>query len=91
MFDAADLSAFVDPSMPGYVEALINGQPVGGLFRSNYAEAFGVISGSSPAFRCLDGIPVGFGATVVIGPVTYTVAEIQPAEPGFQLLKLETP
>ena len=90
MFDAADLAAFVDPSMPGYVQALIDGQPVGGLFRSNYAESFGMVGGHQPVFRCLEQFSVGFGSTVMIGLVAYTVAEIEPAEPGFQLLKLES-
>ena len=34
MFDAADLAVFVDPDMPGYVSAMIDGQPVAGLSNS---------------------------------------------------------
>jgi len=91
MFDAADLAAFVDPSMPGYVLASINGQPVGGLFRARYAESFGLIGGTAPTLRCIDSLVVSSGDSVVISGQNYIVAEKETAEPGFLLLKLETP
>ena len=48
-FDAADLAAFLDPSMPGYARAEVGGKFVDGLFRQAPAEAFGLVTGVSPS------------------------------------------
>jgi len=90
MFDAADLAVFVDADMPGYVSATVNGQRVNGLFRARYAETFGFVGGTQPGLRVHDSLAVLEGDSVLIGAAVYTVATIEPAEPGFNLLKLET-
>lgn len=92
MFDAADLSVFVDPDMPGYVSATISATPVGGLFGAAYGEAFGMVGGGSPALRVLSTVAVSDGDEVIIAGETYLVASIeQPLGPGsLKLLRLET-
>ena len=89
MFDAADLDAFVDPSMPGYVLATIDGQLVGGLFRERYAESFSIVCGTQTSFKVRATGSVAEGAVVVIGGRAFTVAAVEVAEPGFTTLKLE--
>jgi hypothetical protein len=87
-FDAADLAAFVDPSMPGYVLATINGQPVAGLFRAKYAETFGFVGGTQPTLRILGTESVAVGNPVVINAQNYTVASMSPEGQGLQALQL---
>lgn len=91
MFDAADLAVFVDPDMPGYVLALINGQPIGALFSAAYGEAFGLVGGTKPTLRVLGSVTVMEGDPVVIGSDSYLVASIERplGNPGMVLLRLE--
>ena len=91
MFDAADLAAFVDPDMPGYVSATINGLPVGGLFSAAYGEAFGFVAGNKPALRVLDSVPATENDAVVCSFGNYTVATIEKSSgpQGFKVLMLE--
>lgn len=92
MFDAADLAAFVDPDMPGYISATINGQPVGGLFSAAYSESFGIVGGTSPSLRVLGSVAVSDGDPVVTSFGSFTVASIEsPLGPsGVKLLRLES-
>ncbi len=62
---------------------------VSGLFDKAYAEAFGMIAGNDPVFRCLSSVGMARGDTLVISGTTYTVTEIQPDGTGIDLCKLE--
>ena len=89
MFDAADLAVFVDPDMPCYVSAMIDGQPVAGLFRERYEEAFGIVGGTGPVLRVLDSVSVSLGSSVVVPSGSFTVSNIKPEMLGMQVLILE--
>lgn len=90
-FDAADLSAFLDPTMPGYALAMINEVAVGGLFRRPYAESFGMVGGDNPAFRALSDslLAVRAGDRIEINAAHYTVASVRPDGAGMTLLDLK--
>lgn len=62
---------------------------VSGIFDKAYAEAFGMIAGNDPVFRCLSSVGMARGDTLVISGTTYTVTEIQPDGTGIDLCKLE--
>jgi hypothetical protein len=62
---------------------------VTGLFDKAYAEAFGLIAGNDPVFRCLSSVGMARGDTLLISGTTYTVTEIQPDGTGIDLCKLE--
>jgi len=62
---------------------------VSGLFDKAYAEAFGLIAGNDPVFRCLSSAGMARGDTLVISGTTYTVTEVQPDGTGIDLCKLE--
>ena len=62
---------------------------VTGLFDKAYAEAFGMIAGNDPVFRCLTSVGMARGDTLSISGTTYTVMEIQPDGTGIDLCKLE--
>lgn len=88
-FDAADLSAFVDPDMPGYVSATIDGQPVAGLFHERYEEAFGLVGGTGPVLRVVDAVAADRGSSVVIGARSFTVAVVRVEMFRMKSLQLE--
>lgn len=90
MFDAADLSAFFDPDMPGFVSATLSGQTVGGLFRERYAEAFGLVGGGDPVLRVPAATAPSEGDAVQIGARAFTVRTVKLAEPGVLALELES-
>lgn len=92
MLDADDIAAFNDPDMPGYALALIGAAPVHGRFRAAYAEAFGIVGGTSPSFSAAsaDLESVNEGDTITIGGTSYTVSGIEPGGTGQTRLKLET-
>lgn len=72
------------------VSAMRNGSAtVVGLFDKAYAEAFGLIAGNDPVFRCLSSIGMARGDVLVISGTTYTVTEIQPDGTGIDLCRLE--
>lgn len=89
--DAADIAMFFDEDMPGYALASIGGAEIPGLFRSPYAESFGLAAGSAPVFRCAsaDVASVAQDAAATINGTAYTVAEIKPDGTGMTLLILE--
>jgi hypothetical protein len=64
---------------------------VTGLFDKAYAEAFGMISGSDPVFRCLSSVGMARGNTLLIGGVTYTVVNIEADGTGIDVCRLEAP
>jgi len=90
-FDAADLAAFLDPTMPGYSLASIAGVPVGGLFRRPYSESFGMVGGDNPQFRALssDLAAIAPGDSLTIEDTTYTVASVRPDGRGMLVLDLK--
>lgn len=90
-FDAADLAAFLDPTMPGYRQATIGEVTIDGLFRKPYAESFGMIASDNPSYRCLTAhvswvLP---GDDIVIDGTTYTVASVRPDGAGMTVLDLK--
>lgn len=90
-----DISAFINHDTPGYAVATIGVNAVDGVFGSEYAEAFGVIGGSSPVFVCASADVAGIveGQSLTIAGVAFTLA----ADPvhdsilktGLATLKLE--
>jgi hypothetical protein len=86
--DAADLAQFVDPDMPGYVQATLGGQPYPVLFSDKPAEGFGV-SGSAPVATVPGASAPALGAELVIHGVSYAVADLNPGDDGMTRLILE--
>jgi hypothetical protein len=60
-----------------------------GFFDNAYAEAFGIISGNDPVFRCLSSVGMARGDTLLIDGVTYTVTHIE-SDAGIDLCRLES-
>ncbi len=87
-FDADDFAAFVDPDMPGYVEATIGGESVPGLFRNSPREGLGFVNANEPALSAAPAAlaSVSKGATVVINSITYSV--VRKVEDGMRLTTL---
>ena len=86
--------AFVEDADPFFADFGVavtrNGSgSVIGLFDKAYAEAFGMIAGNDPIFRCPTSIGMARGDTLLIGSTTYTVTEIQPDGTGIDLCRLE--
>ena len=65
-----------------------SGQVVG-LFDKSYGEAFGIIAGNDPVFRCLSSVGMARGNTLLIGGTTYTVVSIEADGTGIDLCRLE--
>ena len=73
------------------VTATRNGtSSVVGVFDKTYAEAFGMIGGNDPVFRCLTSVGMARGNTLLIDGVTYTVTHIEPDGTGIDLCRLES-
>lgn len=86
--------AFVEDIDPFFADFAVsvtrNGSAtVIGLFDKAYAEAFGLIAGNDPVFRCMTSVGMVRNDVLVIGGTTYTVIEIQPDGAGIDLCKLE--
>ena len=64
-------------------------EPVTGLFDKAYGEAFGLISGNDPVFRCLTSVGMARGNTLLIGGVTYTVTNVEGDGAGWDVCRLE--
>lgn len=90
-FDAADLAAFLDPSMPGYRPARLGEVTLGGLYRKPYAESFGMIGGNSPSFLALetDLAEVAPGDAIEIDGTPHAITSVQPNGAGLILLSLK--
>jgi len=89
------MMAFIEDHAPFLadfaVSAVKNGATaVAGLFDKAYGEAFGLIAGNDPVFRCLSSVGMARGNTLVIGGVTYTVASIEPDGTGIDVCRLES-
>ena len=91
MWDTADRAAFIHPDLPAYMLAVKgSGGTLGGHFRQPYAEAFGLVSGSSPTFQCdVASTPVR-GETLTLDGTLYVVASVKPDGKGFAMLELDT-
>lgn len=71
------------------VGALKNGTvAVTGIFDKAYGEAFGLISGNDPVFRCTSG-QLARGDTLLVSSTTYTVVGIEPDGTGWDVCRLE--
>lgn len=72
------------------VEAVINAAPVTGMFDMPYQDAFGIVSGSSPKLTidtaCAPEMSVG--DPVLVDVNAYLIAEIEPDNGGFTILRL---
>lgn len=90
--DAADLAAFVDEDMPGYVLATLSGGDVPGLFGSHPVEAFGIAHASHFSFRAVSTSvsAVAVGDAITINGASFSVAERMPNGNGMTLLLLKT-
>lgn len=90
-FDAADLAAFLDPTMPGYAVATIDEVAIGGLFRKPYSESFGLVGGDNPQFRALSSAlaSVAPGDCLTLEDASYTVASVRPDGRGMIVLDLK--
>ncbi len=87
------MMAFVEDHAPFLtdfaVSAVKNGATaVSGLFDKAYGEAFGLIAGNDPVFRCTSG-QLARGDTLVVAAVTYTVVGIEPDGTGWDVCRLE--
>lgn len=69
--------------------ATIGAATVVGLFDKSYGEAFGIIAGNYPVFRCLTSVGMARGNTLLIGGTTYTVVSIEADGTGIDLCRLE--
>ena len=86
--------AFVEDADPFFADFGVavtrNGSgSVIGLFDKAYAEAYGMIAGNDPVFRCLSSIGMARGDTLLIAGVTYTVVNIEADGTGIDLCRLE--
>ena len=90
MWDAADLSALIDPDLPGYaLGTKADLSQIGGLFRAPYAESFGLVSGNDPVFTCLLATAPANGAGITITSIAYTVTGHKPDQRGMVVIDLE--
>ena len=92
-FDADDLAAFLDPDMPGYVVAEIDGRSVGGLLRRSSGLRDGLLLQEPPTFTSLvdhlaDVLP---GDVLTVGGRPYRVTELRPGSEGLAILDLSHP
>ncbi len=76
------LSELIDPDMPGYVIARVNGTDVPGIFTRAFVET-NRISGNRPLLTIVDTAVIAINDAVVISAKNYTVAELQPDGDGF--------
>lgn len=68
------------------------GHTASGIYSNGYAEAFGMVTGSSPSISLPAGdvATVSIGASLTINAIAYLVAEKRPDGSGSVLLILET-
>ena len=66
-----------------------SGVPVAGIFDVAYADAFDMIAGSGPVFRCATSAGVVRGDTLVINGTSYTVTVAEADGTGLTLCRLE--
>lgn len=89
--NAAD---FLNADTPGYVLATVGGATVGALF-DNDSQSVGVgfagMEASKPSILCATGdvATAAHGTAVVIGAISYSVAEIYPDGQGMTRLALK--
>lgn len=72
------------------VEATINAQPVTGIFNRPYADAFGMVSGSKPQLTVTTALApdMTIGDPVIVGDDSYSIAELEPDNGGFTIIRL---
>jgi hypothetical protein len=80
-----------DPFLADFaVSATKNGSvAVSGVFDKAYGEAYGMIAGNDPVFRCPTASAVVRGNTLLIGGVTYTVTNVEGDGTGWDVCRLE--
>lgn len=90
MWDAADLAALVTEGLPGYaLGTKSDASTVGGIFRKAYGESFGMLGGNKPRFIVPQSSGLLQGESLVIGGVSYVIAEVEPDGTGLMALVLE--
>lgn len=84
-----DLSDFINPDTPGYVVAIILGEPVGGLYDRFYIDEYGVAS-SNPTLlvKTADVPAIALNTIVDIASVNFKVCE-PPQPDNLGLVRLE--
>lgn len=83
---------FIEPSFftDFAVTATRNGTlQVAGIFDKTHADAFDLICGNDPVFRCPDSAGVVRGDTLLISATTYTVTHTEPDGTGLTVCRLE--
>ena len=92
---SAPFAAFESATAQGVVAALANvsathkGAAVDGIFDTAYGEAFGLVAGSDPVFRCLASVGVARGDSLIINSVTYTVTGVESDGTGLVMCRLD--
>lgn len=88
--------AFVEDTAPFLadfgVAATVGGVSLTGIFDNAYADPFGIVASASPVLLIVSSAApsAAVGNTVVVGGITYTIAEIQPDGTGITRLMLKT-
>lgn len=87
--------AFVEDRTPFFadfgIDATVGAGTVRGIFDNAYGEAFGLVSGTTPAFTCstADVSDVDVGESITINAVAYSVTEVRPDGTGVTVLVLQ--
>lgn len=71
------------------IDVTIEGRPARGIFDNAYADAFGLVAGTSPALIVFDTTPAAVGESVNIGDQQYKIVVIKPDGTGVKVLQLE--
>lgn len=90
-FDADDIAMFIDPDMPGYVLASVDGVDVGALFSNAFRADLGM-AGSVPTLKLVaaDAPSVAEDSSIVIAGASYRViGSPEPNGRGMVMLPLE--
>ena len=70
-------------------DAVIGGETVRGIFDSAYAEAFGLVAGTTPVLIVHSDVGASVGDAVTVLGSDYLVAEVHPDGTGISRLVLE--
>jgi len=67
-----------------------SGVSVPGIFDAAYADAFDMVAGVGPVFRCQTASAIAAGNTLVINGTSYTVTVVEADGTGMTLCRLES-
>jgi hypothetical protein len=74
------------------IAATVGGVAVTGIFDNAFGDPLGIVAGTSPSLLFLSSAApsAAVGNTVVVGGISYTIAELQPDGTGLMRLALKT-